>query len=69
MRMITLLFTVLLALAWTAGPARADSGGSPNANADYGQHVAEHAREAHLGKDMNPGMHQGKSGWEPGHAH
>jgi hypothetical protein len=27
----------------------------------YGQHHAEMAQEGHLGKDMNPGHHQGAS--------
>lgn len=68
MRFVIVLAMVLL-LAVAALPAAADTGGSPNANAEYGQHHAEHARNGELGGEMNPGMHQGKSNWDPNHPH
>ena len=68
MRLVVLLAMVLLVGLVTL-PVYADPGGSPNANADYGQHHADHARDGHLGGDMNPGMHEGKSGWDPNHSH
>ncbi|MGC5583150.1 hypothetical protein ACPYOC_02255 [Ornithinimicrobium sp. W1665] len=47
-----------------AGPAQADGD-----NSAFGQHVQMHAK-GDMGFDgsHNPGMHQGKSGWEP-HTH
>jgi hypothetical protein len=69
MRLMVLLGVMVLLLSCVAPPAAADPGGSPNANADYGQHHADHARDGHLGGDMNPGMHEGKSGWDPSHSH
>ena len=69
MRLVGFLAMMLLVLGLVASPASADPGGSPNANADYGQHHADHARDGHLGGDMNPGMHEGKSGWDPTHSH
>ena len=47
-----------------AGPALADE------DAAFGQHVRMHA-QGEMGFDgaHNPGMHQGKSGWDPDHTH
>jgi hypothetical protein len=46
-----------------AGPAQAAS-----ENADYGQHVRNCAQTMGFDGTHNPGMHQGKSGWDPSHA-
>lgn len=58
--------TAVLALAGAgalaAGPAQA-----ANANSDFGQHVSNCAQTMGFDGTHNPGMHQGKSGWEPGH--
>ncbi|MDN5796790.1 MAG: hypothetical protein L0H79_13685 [Intrasporangium sp.] len=57
--------TAVLALAGAgvlaAGPAQA-----ANANAEFGQHVSACAQTMGFDGTHNPGMHQGKSGWEPG---
>lgn len=45
-----------------AGPAQA-----ANANADYGQHVRTCAQTMGFDGTHNPGMRQGKSGWDPDH--
>lgn len=64
---IILTAAVILAAAW---PGAADSGGEPNENAEYGQHVREHVQEmGGFTGEMNPGVHhQGKSGWEEHHS-
>ena len=58
--------TAVLALAGAgalaAGPAQA-----ADANSDYGHHVSNCAQTMRFDGTHNPGMHQGKSGWEPGH--
>lgn len=38
-----------------------------SANAGYGQHVRHCAQEHGFTGDHNPGLHQGKSGWDPTH--
>ena len=45
-----------------AGPAQA-----ADSNADFGQHVKACAQTMGFDGTHNPGMHQGKSGWDPGH--
>ena len=50
------------ALLVVATPAHA-----ANANADYGQHVRHCTQHMGFSGDHNPGMHQGKSGWDPMH--
>lgn len=64
---ILLAAAVVLVAAW---PGAADSGGEPNENAEYGQHVREHVQEmGGFTGEMNPGVHhQGKSGWEEHHS-
>jgi len=39
--------------------------GSDGAGQAFGQHHADMAQAGMLGSDMNPGMHQGFSGWTP----
>lgn len=51
-----------------AAPAFAVNG-SGGAGRDFGLHHAEHAQAGHLGADMNPGMHQGFSGFGEHHEH
>lgn len=45
-----------------AAPAQA-----ADANSDFGQHVTMCAQTMGFDGTMNPGMHQGKSGWDPAH--
>ncbi len=56
-----LLAGVLVALGATTGAASASTGH------DFSQHV--HDCQQNMGFDgaMNPGMHQGLSGWAPSH--
>lgn len=56
-----LLAGVLAALGAVTGAASASTG------LEFSQHVRECQR--HMGFDgkMNPGMHQGRSGWDPVH--
>ena len=51
------------ALVLVAAPAYAASDA-----ADFGQHVRHCAQHMGFSGDHNPGMHQGKSGWDPTHA-
>ena len=50
------------AMLLVANPAYAAS-----ANADYGQHVRHCTQHMGFSGEHNPGMHQGKSGWDPMH--
>ncbi|EWT07752.1 hypothetical protein N864_23600 [Intrasporangium chromatireducens Q5-1] len=45
-----------------ASPAQA-----ADANSDFGQHVRACAQTMGFDGTMNPGMHQGRSGWDPSH--
>ena len=45
------------------GPAQA-----ADTNADFGQHVRTCAQTMGFDGMHNPGMHQGKSGWDPSHS-
>ena len=58
--------TAVLALAG-AGALAAVPAQAANANADFGQHVSNCAQTMGFDGTHNPGMHRGKSGWEPGH--
>ncbi len=62
--MKTIAVTVLAAAALLVIPGTAlaadASGGAGQA---FGQHHAAMAQDGMLGADMNPGMHQGFSGW------
>ena len=46
-----------------AAPAQA----APAPAASYGQHVSACARTMGFDGAHNPGMHQGRSGWDPSH--
>jgi hypothetical protein len=59
-----LAVTILAAAGLLIVPTSAlAANASDGAGRDYGQHHAAMAREGHLGADMNPGHHQGFSGW------
>ena len=60
------LLTAIAVLASVA-PAFAEEHLEEVTGREYGQHVAEHAREGRLGQDHNPGEHQGFSGFEEHH--
>lgn len=64
MRFLLLLGLVVLLIAVATAPVRADQGGTPDASADFGQHVRDHAQSGHLDGEHNPGNHQGASNWE-----
>ncbi|MBK8460630.1 MAG: hypothetical protein IPL43_10990 [Micropruina sp.] len=49
-------------MAFVASPAFA-----ANANADFGHHVHHCAQHMGFDGEHNPGMHEGKSGWDPAH--
>lgn len=59
-------FAAVVALAGSgllvAVPAQA-----ADSNADFGQHVTMCAQTMGFDAMHNPGMHQGKSGWDPTH--
>lgn len=57
--------TAVLALAG-AGMLAAGSAQAADANFDFGQHVSSCAQSMGFDGTHNPGMHEGKSGWEPG---
>lgn len=52
---------VLLALGGVTGTASATTG------EDFSQHVRECQQTMGFDGTMNPGMHQGESGWDPSH--
>ena len=59
---VTILATAALLVVPSAALAANASGGAGQA---FGQHHAAMAQDGMLGADMNPGMHQGFSGWTP----
>lgn len=58
---------ILLGVALVAGtvalPATAAFAATPNPGPAYGQHVSLCARTMGFSGALNPGMHQGKTGW------
>jgi len=59
---------IVLATALAGGALVLSAGGASAATADpaaaaYGHHVSECAKTMGFTGTMNPGMHQGKSGW------
>jgi hypothetical protein len=62
--LIVLLLAIAL-LAVLAVPALAAAPANGGAGQLFGQHQATMAQSGQLGQDMNPGMHQGISGWTP----
>jgi hypothetical protein len=67
-RVLLMLLVVTLALVLTvslAGAALAATPASDGAGQAFGQHHADMAQQGGLGQDMNPGMHQGFTGWPP----
>lgn len=66
MRTITKALAALTIVGFSllaATPAQA----APATSASYGQHVAACAQTMGFSGTHNPGMHQGKSGWDPSH--
>jgi hypothetical protein len=62
-KLIAMVAGGALALLVASTPVLAHGGGQGvDSGRDFGQHVAEHAREGVLGKAHNPGNHQGFSG-------
>ncbi len=69
-RMLLILLLVLLLSLMAVGPVFAQTPmhcGDPSlpGHSGFGQHHAGMAQEGMLGKDMNPGMHQGYSSCLP----
>ena len=62
--LIVLLLAIAL-LAILAVPALATTPANDGAGQLFGQHHATMAQSGQLGQDMNPGVHQGISGWTP----
>ena len=56
-----LLAGVLVALGSVTGAASASTG------QDFSQHVRDCQQNMGFDGTMNPGMHQGRSGWDPSH--
>lgn len=56
----------IVVLAGT-GPLVASPAQAADSNADFGQHVRACAQTMGFDAMHNPGMHQGKSGWDPSH--
>lgn len=64
--MKTIAATVLAAAALLVVPAGAlATSASAGVGETFGQHHATMAQDGQLGADMNPGMHDGFSGWTP----
>lgn len=56
-----LLAVAVLALGAVTGAASASTG------QDFSQHVRHCQQSMGFDRTMNPGMHQGLSGWDPSH--
>ncbi len=56
-----LLAGLVVSLGSVTGAASASTG------QDFSQHVRDCQRSMGFDGTMNPGMHQGASGWSPGH--
>lgn len=66
------LTTFVLSMALLAGMAIPALGAPPErciTGREYGKHVSMHAKMAHFGPGMNPGMHRGFSGYCEHHHH
>jgi hypothetical protein len=59
-RTLTILATAIAAIT-IATPGTANAA---TASSDYGQHVRHCAQTMGFTGDHNPGMHQGKAGWD-----
>ena len=62
-RIVLALALALVLVFVFAGTALAQTPANDGLGRSFGQHHAECARAGMLGQDMNPGMHQGLSGW------
>ncbi len=68
MRRQILFLILMLALALVlvfglAGTALAATPANNGAGEAFGLHHADHAQQDMIGEDMNPGIHEGFSGW------
>lgn len=61
-RWAAVVVAVMASTLLTAAPAQAAS-----VSADFGQNVATCAQTMGFTGAMNPGVHDGKSGWDPSH--
>ena len=62
MTRLTAIGTVVAAAVLTLG-----AGAPASAESDFGEHVSTCARTMGFNADHNPGMHQGRHGWDPSH--
>ena len=68
MRRQTIFMILILALALVlifglAGTAFAATPADDGAGQAFGLHHADHTQQGDIGQDLNPGMHEGFSGW------
>ncbi len=67
MRKLVAIGALVVALTIPGVPAVADDGSGTqtcpvtHTGAEFGTHIADMARDGHLGAGMNPGMHRGYS--------
>lgn len=63
--LLVTLLVVMVSLSAVLPVAAGDNDPAPGSTCGqfFGQHVAEHAQAGHLGKEHNPGMHQGLAGF------
>ncbi|HET7399399.1 MAG TPA: hypothetical protein VFJ94_12845 [Intrasporangium sp.] len=64
MRAMRLAVATAAAIGVALGPAAAARADTPAPGPAYGQHVSECARTMGFSGAHNPGMHQGKAGWD-----
>ncbi len=57
----------ILAAVSLAGSGLLAASPAHAAESDYGQHVVDCAQTMGFDAMHNPGMHEGKSGWDPSH--
>ena len=65
MKIIAIAVVIAVALLLVPAAALAATTGADGAGQAFGQHHAGMAQAGELGAAMNPGMHQGFSGWTP----
>ena len=65
--MRNIMKVVAIAFLATSGLLVAAPAEAASSNADFGQHVRTCAQTMGFDGTHNPGMHEGKSGWDPSH--
>ena len=63
-RLLTGTLIIVLSLAAALPALAGDPAPGSTCGTFFGQHVADHGLEGHLGQEHNPGMHEGLAGFD-----